>query len=81
MDIITYLLAKGYIDKKVKDFVIGEGVQPDWKETDESSLKFIKNKPNKDDALALLAEMGFIEPTIAADGSIFTDSNGVLYSL
>lgn len=56
-------------------------VQADWKQTDETAMDFIKNKPNEDDALALLAETGFIEPVAAADGSVFTDSNGVLYSL
>lgn len=81
MDIITYLLAKGYTDKKIKDFITGEETQSDWKETDESSLSFIKNKPNEDDALALLMETGFIEPVTAADGSVFVDSNGALYSL
>ena len=55
--------------------------QSDWAQTDETQLDFIKNKPNEDDALALLAETGFIEPVAAADGSVFTDSNGVLYTL
>lgn len=56
-------------------------VQADWKQTDETAMDFIKNKPNEDDALALLAETGFIDPVAAADGSVFTDSNGALYSL
>ena len=56
-------------------------VQSDWKQTDETAMDFIKNKPNEDDALALLAETGFIDPIAAADGSVFTDSNGALYSL
>lgn len=56
-------------------------VQADWKQTDETAMDFIKNKPNEDDALALLAETGIIDPITAADGSVFTDSNGALYSL
>jgi len=56
-------------------------VQADWKQTDETAMDFIKNKPNEDDALALLAETGIIDPITAADGSVFTDSDGALYSL
>lgn len=36
---------------------------------------------SEEDALAILMEMEFIEPVAAADGSVFTDSNGALYSL
>jgi hypothetical protein len=31
--------------------------------------------------LALLVEVGFIEPAIAEDGSIYTDENGNIYTL
>ena len=54
---------------------------PDWDQTDEAQADFIKNKPNEDDALAILLEMGFINPVVASDGSVFTDNNGALYSL
>lgn len=33
------------------------------------------------DALELAVKMGLISPTAAEDGSIYTDENGVLYSL
>lgn len=55
--------------------------QADWNQTDETQKDFIKNKPNEEDALAILAEMGFIEPVMAAENTVFTDSNGALYSL
>ena len=55
--------------------------QSDWAQTDETQFDFIKNKPNENDALALLAETGFIDPVAAADGSVFTDSEGNIYSL
>lgn len=58
-----------------------ELIQSDWNETDESSLAFIKNKPDESDALALLAEVGFVEPVADADGSIYTDENGNIYTL
>lgn len=61
--------------------IVALDVQADWNQTDESAKDFIKNKPNENDALALLAETGFIDPVSAADGSVFTDSNGVLYTL
>lgn len=56
-------------------------IQPDWAETDETSLSYIKNKPDENDALALVTEMGLVEPVAAEDGSIYTDENGVVYSL
>lgn len=56
-------------------------IQSDWKQTDETAKDFIKNKPNEEDALALLIEMGFVSPIAAADGSVYVDSNGALYSL
>lgn len=56
-------------------------VQPDWDQTDETAMDFIKNKPDEEDALAVLMEVGFIEPVASSDGSVFTDSNGALYSL
>ena len=56
-------------------------VQADWKQTDETAMDFIKNKPDEDDALTIVAEMGLVEPVAAADGSVLTDSNGVLYTL
>lgn len=56
-------------------------VQSDWDETNESSLAFIKNKPDENDALELLTEMNIIDPVVADDGSIYTDENGALWSL
>ena len=61
--------------------IVALDIQADWNQTDESAKDFIKNKPNENDALALLAETGFIDPVTAVDGSVFTDSNGVLYTL
>lgn len=58
-----------------------ELVQSDWNQTDETALDFIKNKPDESDALALLAEVGFVEPVADADGSIYTDENGNIYTL
>lgn len=56
-------------------------VQADWKQTDETAMDFIKNKPNENDALELAIETGLIDPRAASDGAIFTDKNGVIYSL
>ena len=53
----------------------------DWEQTDETAPDFIKNKPDEDDALELIAEMGVVEPVAASDGSIYTDKNGVIYAL
>ena len=56
-------------------------VQSDWEQTDETAIDFIKNKPDKDDALRILLELGFIVLLADADGAAFTDENGILYTL
>lgn len=53
----------------------------DWSQTDETAPDYIKNKPDEDDALELVAEMGLVSPLAASDGSIYTDENGVVYTL
>lgn len=60
---------------------IPQQMQSDWNQSDETSRDFIKNKPDESDALALLAEVGFVEPVADADGSIYTDENGNIYTL
>lgn len=53
-------------------------VQPDWDQTDETALDFIKNKPieeTEDDAMEMLFDMGIIIPAVD-DGAILTDENG-----
>lgn len=37
--------------------------------------------PDENDALELIAEMGIVEPVAASDGSIYTNNNGVIYTL
>lgn len=59
-------------------------VQPDWKQTDETAMDFIKNKPveeTSDDAMDLLAEMGVLEFVADEDGSILTDENGNILTI
>ena len=56
-------------------------VQPDWKQTDETAMDFIKNKPDEDDALEVVSEMGLVEPVTFNDGSICTDENGAIFTL
>lgn len=53
-------------------------VQPDWNQTDETALDFIKNKPveeTEDNAMEMLFDMGIIVPAVD-DGAILTDENG-----
>ena len=88
-EIIVYDVDDVYDYERIK---IGDGVkvvsdlpfsvvQPDWNQTDETAKDFIKNKPDEEDALALLVEMEFVSPVAASDGSMYTDNNGVIYSL
>jgi hypothetical protein len=55
--------------------------QADWNQTDNTKPDYIKNKPDENDALELVSEMGLAEPVFAEDGSVYTDENGVLYTL
>lgn len=55
--------------------------QADWDQTDNTKPDYIKNKPDENDALELLMEMNLVEPVVADDGSIYTDENGVVYTI
>lgn len=57
------------------------GVQSDWEQSDPEARDYIKNKPDADDAMALAVEMGLVIPVVADDGLVYTDENGVVYSL
>lgn len=41
----------------------------------------LRNEVEEIDAIEIAADMGLVSPTTAEDGSIYTDENGVLYSL
>ena len=55
--------------------------KPNFKQDDPTKGDYIKNKPNENDAFEILNELGIISPATASDGSIYTDKNGVIYSL
>jgi hypothetical protein len=55
--------------------------QSDWAQTDESAIDFIKNKPDEDDAMELMLELDVVAPAAADDGSLYTDEDGVIYTL
>ena len=67
--------------KEVIDLIEENHVQVDWNQNDETAKDYIKNKPNEQDALELVAELGLVSPVASDDGSIYTDENGALYSL
>ena len=59
-------------------------VQADWKQTDDTQVDYIKNKPyeeTSDDALDLLAEMGVLEATTNEEGFILTDENNNILTI
>ena len=41
----------------------------------------LKNEVEEIDAIELATNMGLVSPAATEDGSIYTDENGVLYSL
>ena len=62
-----------------------ELIQSDWNQNDETALDYVKNKPEiaieEEDAVTIATELNLVSPVAAEDGSIYTDENGVLYSL
>lgn len=44
-------------------------------------LSDLEDIPDAEAAFELSVELGLIEPTVAEDGSIYTDENGIIYSL
>lgn len=58
----------------------GRQVQSNWDQTNPSALDFIRNKPDENDALSLVMEMGLLNLAMV-DNVIYTDENGVILSL
>ena len=58
-----------------------ESVRGNWGQNDPTAPDYIKNKPNEDDALNIAILAGIISPAVADDKSIYTDENGILYTL
>lgn len=72
------------MSRKIIGVTVGTTLpKPDFKQDDPSKGDYIKNKPKitTDDAIEIAVETGLISPVAAEDGSIYTDENGVLYSL
>lgn len=47
----------------------------------ELATKIDRSEVEEEDALELVAELELVTPVTATDGSIYTDENGVVYSL
>ena len=47
----------------------------------ELATKIDRSEIEEEDAIAIVAEMGLVSPTVADDGSIYTDENGDIYTL
>lgn len=56
-------------------------IRPDWDQEDANQSDYIKNKPDGTDALELLMELEVAEPAFSEDGYIYTDEDGILYTL
>lgn len=72
-------MSDAYITKIVKEEVktIDSKYLPDHVH----SWNNIEDKPTADDALALLAEVGMIDPVVDSNGSIYIEENNVIYTL
>lgn len=47
----------------------------------ELATKIDRSEIEEEDAIVIVAEMGLVSPTVADDGSIYTDENGDVYTL
>lgn len=92
IDVVTLALAKGYTDEKIRDAAFGDvsldtsltkkGQAADAKAVgDAIADKVDKSEVEENDAIELAAIMGLVSPVAADDGAIYTDENGVIYSL
>lgn len=45
------------------------------------SFKIDRSEVREIDAIQIATKTGLVSPTVAEDGSIYTDENGVLYTL
>lgn len=65
-------------------WVDAPSLQTDWNETDESSVSFMRNKPqitSNDDALDVLCEYGYVNPIASGPTSLFVDNSGKIFEL
>lgn len=77
-DKIRIKIGDGVTNVKELPFFGGEAidsVQPDWDQTDETALNFIKNKPDEFDALALVSEMELVVPVVDEANIVYTNEN------
>lgn len=68
-------------EEKEKLAALGEDVQADWKQTDETQKDFIKNKPDvatDDDIIDLMLDMDMMPVVQDADGTILVDSDNTI---
>ena len=55
--------------------------RPDNATSVEEALVTLETEIYGLDAVETLAELGFIDPAIDSDGAVFTDENGIIFSL
>lgn len=79
VDEVSALVGDTSVSDQIDEALLNS--QADWDQTDSTKPDYIKNKPDENDALELVSEMGLAEPVFAEDGSVYTDNNGVLYTL
>lgn len=59
--------------------ILGGLPKPDWDETDETSLAYIKNKPEiatDEEIIDMMAQEDLLPVVTDSDGSILSDENG-----
>ena len=70
-----------YLENVIAELRAAAAENVDWKQNDPTAKDYIKNKPNEDDAFELVSELGLVEPTVDENGSIYTDENGIIYTI
>ena len=82
-DWVLSLYGKTEAEKIIGDFSIIKQVplkQIDKKFIPNQSWNDLTDKPTKDDALALLMEVGMVDPVVDNNGAMYTDNNNMIYT-
>lgn len=76
----NYGQSGGITEKELLDIFLKNApiLQADWDETDETSLNFIRNKPNALEALALVTELDLVHPVVDAENNVYIDKDGYI---
>ena len=73
VDAVSKLVGDTAVSEQIGDAL--DSSQANWNQEDPAAPDYIKNKPDKDDALALVIETGLVSPVVNENNTMFIDEN------